>query len=91
MKKELADFTQWLIDNGFDPNDKSLTIGHPQVGQVDLQRTFGSEDHDVIWPQLGSHLNVYNLRTSLASATYEYDWSDSDYQDQQILELKRAR
>jgi hypothetical protein len=89
--KTLQDFRQWLLDNGFNPEDKSLTIGHPQVGQVDLQRTFGSKDHDVIWPLLGSHLNVYNQRTSLASATYEYDWSDSDYQDQQILELKRAR
>jgi hypothetical protein len=91
MKKELADFTQWLIDNGFDPDDKSLTIGHPQVGQVDLQRTFGSQDHNVIWSQLGLHLNVYKLRTSQASAIYEYNWSDSDYRDQQILQIKRGQ
>jgi hypothetical protein len=90
MKKELTDFTQWLIDNGFDPNDKSLTIGHPQVGQVDLHRTFGSDDYNIIWNRLGLHLDVYNIRTSHASATYRYNWSDANYIDLQVQHIKRG-
>ena len=82
--KSLQDFKQWLLDNGFDPKDKSLTIGHPQVGQVDLIRSFGSTDYKNIWLQLGTYLNVYNIRTNDASATYNYNWSDSDYKDQQL-------
>ena len=85
--KNLLDFKQWLLDNGFDPGDKSLTIGHPQVGQVNLIKSFGSEDYNNIWLQLGTHLNVYSIRTNDAEVTYEYDWSDIDYADQQISRL----
>jgi hypothetical protein len=81
---KLREFRQWLIDNNFDPEDKSLTIGHPQVGQVDLQRSFKSEDYREIWKQLNTHLNVHAIRTSDASAVYEYLWWDPDYMEKQI-------
>jgi hypothetical protein len=86
--KQLAEFREWLARNGFDPDDKSLTIGHPQVGSVDLPRSFGTEDYEKIWSLLSTHLDVYSIRTSSASATYNYRWSDSDYDLQQIKALK---
>jgi hypothetical protein len=86
--KQLAEFQQWLLANGFDPEDKSLTIGHPQVGQVDLIRSFGSEDYRQIWNQLNTHLNVHAVRTSSAGHTYDYSWSDPDYMQQQLRNLK---
>lgn len=81
---QLKEFRQWLICNGFDPEDKSLTIGHPQVGQVDLVRSFATEDYQQIWNQLNTHVNVHAIRTSTAGAVYEYAWSDSDYMEKQI-------
>ena len=84
QKENLKAFRQWLGDNGFDPEDKSLTIGHPQVGQVDLIRSFDSEDYKQIWHQLNTHLNVHAVRTSTASVAYEYCWSDPDYMEKQI-------
>ena len=84
QKENLKAFRQWLIDNGFDPEDKTLTIGHPQVGQVDLDRSFGTEDYRQIWNQLNTHLDVHAVRTSSASAVYEYTWSDPDYMEKQI-------
>jgi len=86
--KLLGEFREWLIANGFDPDDKSLTIGHPKVAQVDLQRSFGTTDYAAIWAQLADHLDVYKIRTSSAEATYNYNWSDADYAQQQIKELK---
>jgi hypothetical protein len=86
--KQLAEFRVWLINNGFDPKDKSLTIGHPQVGQVDLLRSFGTEDYREIWSQLNTRLNVHAVRTSSAEHVYEYSWSDPDYMQQQIRNLK---
>jgi hypothetical protein len=85
---QLKEFKDWLSNNGFDPNDKSLTIGHPQVAQVDLIRSFGTEDYREIWAQLNTRLNVYSVRTSQCSAVYEYSWSDPDYMQQQIRNLK---
>lgn len=87
QKLALIEFRQWLINNGFDPDDKSLTIGHPQVGQVDLHRSFGTDKYDEIWTQLEQHLNVISIRTSTASVVYNYNWDDSDYAEQQIRKL----
>ena len=84
----LSEFREWLAANGFDPDDKSLTIGHPKVGQVDLVRSFGNTNYKEIWSQLAAKLDVYKIRTSAAEATYEYHWSDPDYMEQQIKALK---
>jgi hypothetical protein len=86
--KNLQDFRTWLLNNGFDPADPALTIGHPKIAQVDLSRSFGTEDYRDIWHQLNTRLNVRAVRTSQASAEYLYHWSDADYQQRQIKELK---
>jgi hypothetical protein len=88
QRRALKEFREWLIDNNFDPEDKSLTIGHPKVAQVDLVRSFGTTDYEKIWAQLSQHQDVYRISTSTAQATYQYRWSDSDYDLQQIRKLK---
>ena len=85
--EELAGFRTWLIENKFDPDDKSLTIGHPKVAQVDLMHSFGTTDYNLIWKQLADHLDVYKIRINNIEATYEYRWSDPDYQQQQIRSM----
>jgi hypothetical protein len=82
--RQLSEFRSWLINNGFDPADPALTIGHPQVAQVDLQRSFGTTDYRYIWAELNARLDVTAVRTSDYSALYPYHWQDSDYSDQQI-------
>ena len=88
QQKNLKDFRIWLENNGFDPEDKTLTIGHPKVGQVDLKRSFATEDYRYVWAQLNTHLNVHAIRTSNTQAVYEYHWWDADYMQQQIRALK---
>ena len=85
--QQLAEFREWLARNGFDPDDPSLTIGHPGIGQVDLTRSFGTTSHSEIWHQIAQHQDVYRIRTSTAEAVYEYRWSDPDYMEQQIQAL----
>jgi len=84
QKKKLARFKKWLIDNGFDPEDKKLTIGHPQIGQVDLPRSFGTENYQEIWHRLNNYQDVCAIRSSNANATYNYRWDDPDFIDTQI-------
>jgi hypothetical protein len=86
--RQLGEFKEWLTNNGFNPDDKHLTIGHPKVGQVDLNRSFGTTDYLSIWGQLSTKLDVYKIRTSAAEAIYEYRWSDIDYSKQQQRYLK---
>jgi hypothetical protein len=85
--KQLAEFRTWLERNGFNPDDASLTIGHPCIGSVDLQRSFGTENWEMIYSQLSQYQDVYKIRTSTAQATYNYRWSDPDYTEQQIRSL----
>jgi hypothetical protein len=82
--RQLAEFREWLTVNGFDPDDPSLTIGHPKIGQTNLIRSFGTEDHRDIWAQLNTRLNVTAVETTDARAEYSYNWSDGDYIDRQI-------
>jgi len=89
QQRRLADFRTWLTCNGFDPDDKSLTIGHPCVAQVDLMRSFGTEDYRLIWAELNTRLDVVAIETSTARAEYPYSWQDADYMQQQISALKK--
>ena len=84
QKQHLADFRQWLINNGLDPEDKSLTIGHPQCGQVDLVKSFGTDQYQTIWQAIAEHANVFSIKTSDANAVYHYHWQDQNYADLQI-------
>jgi hypothetical protein len=79
MHRQLAEFRTWLEANGFDPDDPALTIGHPQVGQVDLKRTFDTQNPDEIWKKLCDHQDVAAVKTSRHSAEYDYCWRDPDY------------
>ena len=88
QQKKLVEFRDWLTANGFDPDDKSLTIGHPKVAQVNLIKSFGTTDYEKIWAQLAQHLDVYKIQVGNVKATYTYNWSDPDYAEQQIKELK---
>ena len=88
QQQKLAEFRTWLEQNGFDPDDKALTIGHPKVAQVNLIKSFGTLDYEKIWGQLAHHLDVYKIQIGNTTATYTYKWSDADYSARQIKELK---
>jgi hypothetical protein len=84
QQKKLKEFREWLISNNLDPEDKTLTLGHPQVGQVNLISSFGTERYDLIWQILSKHLEVHSIRTGDKFAKYEYNWSDENYKQLQI-------
>lgn len=89
MQKELKAFREWLVANGFDPDDKSLTIGHPQVAQVDLTRSFGTEEYAIIWNELFNHLDVFSIETKDNRVEFLYSWTDLDYREQQVEALNK--
>jgi hypothetical protein len=91
QKRKLSEFRHWLINNGFDPDDKALTIGHPQVGQVDLMKSFGTTEHQQIWDDIATHLDVYSIKTRDAYAEYDYHWSDTNFISNQITIIEKGR
>lgn len=89
--RKLEEFRCWLLKNGFDPSDPSLTIGHPKVGQTNLPKSFDSEDYNHIWSVLNNYTDVYQIRTGNICAEFDYRWSDPDFQQRQIDILTRTQ
>ena len=86
-KNHFSEFRKWLIKNNFDPEDKSLTIGHPKIGQVNLEKSFAINQPLKIWKIMENHLDVYKIKTNDAIAVYDYHWSNENYMKQQINTL----
>ena len=87
--EENKQFRQWLIENGFDPDDKTLTIGHPKIGQINLQRSFDAiNDNQKIWDCFYQYPDVYSIETGKSKAVFDYHWSDADYMEKQLEILR---
>lgn len=91
QKNKLQQFSEWLTKNGWDPHDPALTIGHPQIGQVDLIASFGTDDAGEIWQQLSKHNDVAWISCGSSRACYNYTWQDRDFENRQIKALAQER
>ena len=67
-----------------DPEDPSLTLGHPRVASVNLLKSFNTEDSKTIQNIINQHLDVHQIKTSDANLTLDYRWSDDNYKDIQV-------
>ena len=77
-------FQTWLAANNLDPEDPKLSLGYLPVAQVDLVRSFGTDNPEAVWQQLETHLDIYKITVDGVEATYDYCWSDPDHAQQQI-------
>lgn len=85
--KELAGFREWLKRNNFDLEDAEYNYGYHPVGQVELEKSFGTTDFRQVWPILSRYLDIYSIEANGITATYDYTWTDADYYQQQIARL----
>ena len=77
-------FVEWLKRNGLNPEDPSLTLGHPRVASVNLLKSFNTEDSKTIQNIINQHLDVHQIKTSDANLILDYRWSDDNYKDIQV-------
>ena len=93
-KKEMDEYRQWLKDNKFDWEDPKLSLGYIKIGQVDLQRTFGTgasvqEIHKV----MNNNLNITSIRTITGPSTetdYPYTLDSEDWKQIQMEGLRKG-
>ena len=86
--KEQKEFKQWLKRNKFDYNDPKLSLGHIKIGQVNLEKSFATNDFYEIIQKLSKHLDIYKIKTDGVECTFDYSWSDDSYKQMQIDFLK---
>jgi len=88
--EEQDKFETWLQDNGYNANDSKLSLGYLHIGEVDLEKSFGTVNKMDIWEALATHLDIYSIEVNGKTAIYDYSWSDEDFEKKQIEKLKNA-
>ena len=82
--KLIDDFKQWLINNKFDPDDLKLSLGYLSLGNVELQKSFGTTDEIQIRNILSNYLDIFKIEVDGVSNTFNYCWTDLNYKQMQI-------
>jgi hypothetical protein len=82
--KEQTEFREWLKRNGFDYNDPKLSLGYIKLGQINLNKSFGTNDFFKIIEIMSTHLDIYQIKTGDVIGTFDYVWSDDNYKQMQI-------
>ena len=93
-KEEMDEYRSWLKKNGYDWDDPKLSLGYIKIGQVDLQRTFGTNAtiHD-IHKLMHENLDITSIRTITGpsvEADYPYTLDSNDWKQIQIEGLKQG-
>lgn len=91
-RKEQGEFKQWLKRNGFDWDDPKLSLGYIKIGQVNIDKSFGTDDFFQIIDRMSNFLNIEKIKVtekdSETSNIFPYVWSDPNYKQMQIDFLK---
>ena len=82
--QEQRAFREWLVRNSMDYNNPKLSLGYIKIGQVNLMKSFGTEDFAEILKKLSEHLDIYQIHVDGVTGTYDYVWSDDNYKQMQI-------
>lgn len=82
--EKVDNFIKWLKKNGLDPEDPSLTLGHPTVAKVNLLKSFNTDDSKIIQTIINNYLDVYEIKTSDNKLILDYRWDDENYANKQI-------
>ena len=82
--KEVDEFNEWLLCEGYDPKDTNLSLGYLEIGKIDLEMSFGTTDIAEIWNIMGNYLDIYSLEADGEHAIYDYSWADEDHEQRQI-------
>ena len=87
-RENLNGFYAWLERSGVDYTNPKLSLGYLPIASVDINASFGTENIQEVWKILGNHLDIYKIEVGDVSATYDYNWSDTDYTQKQISALR---
>jgi hypothetical protein len=93
-KKEMDEYREWLKENNYDWEDPKLSLGYIKIGQVDLQRTFGSSaTFKEIYETMTRNLNITNIKTMsnrTIECEYPYTLDSDDWQQIQMESLRKS-
>jgi hypothetical protein len=86
--EEIDNFFSWIKTNGLDTADTGLSLGYLKIGQVNLEKSFGTKDPRQIWKKLEHHLDIVAIECGRHRCEYQYSWDDRDFINNQKKKLK---
>ena len=92
-KAEIQRFRSWLKLNNYDWEDPKLALGYIKIGQVNLKKSFGTENFLEIYNQLSNNLNITKIEvidSENVSSEYPYTLESKDWQQIQMNSLKKG-
>jgi len=93
-KEEMDQYRAWLKENNYEWEDPKLSLGYIKIGQVDLQRTFGTNATiQDIHETMNSNLDITSIRTITGpsvEADYLYTLDSDDWKEIQMEGLKQG-
>ena len=93
-KEEMDEYRAWLKENNYDWQDPKLSLGYIKIGQVDLQRTFGTDASiHTIHKVMNDNLDISSIRTIVGPTTecdYPYTLDSHDWKQIQIKGLRKG-
>jgi hypothetical protein len=87
-KVEQEEFHRWLAKNNFNQNDPTLSLGYIKLGQVNLLKSFGTNNFFNIIKILSKHLDIYKIKIDDVENIFNYTWTEHNYKQMQIDFLK---
>ena len=90
-RREMEGFRSWLADNHYDWQDPKLSLGYAKIGQVDLERSYGTTDFNTIYSIMNKNLNITSIKVTgkdTVFCDYPYSLDDEDWKEMQMEDLK---
>jgi hypothetical protein len=84
----IDNFNNWLETNNLDPTDLSLSLGHLPIGEINVTKSFGTNNEIKIRNILSNYLDIYKIEIDDITATFDYCWTDYNYKQMQIDIMK---
>ena len=86
-------FRSWLKNNNYDWNDPKLALGYIKLGQVNLEKSFGTKNFLEIYNKLSNNLNITKIEViegNTIDCEYSYSLENPDWKQIQIESLKKG-
>ena len=90
-KREMDGFRYWLSENNYDWEDPKLSLGYAKIGQVNLEKSFGTNNFQKIYSIMSKNLNITKLSIigkDSISFDFPYSLDDNNWKQTQIEKLR---
>tara|TARA_A100000164_G_C21873361_1_gene756363 strand:+ start:49 stop:1182 length:1134 start_codon:yes stop_codon:yes gene_type:complete len=92
-KEEMDGYRAWLKENNYDYEDPNLSLGYIKLGQIDLNKNFGTHNFTKVYNLMKDNLNINKIQIvgkDITDNVFPYTLESDNWKQIQIKGLKRG-